>query len=159
MPATLSTARHTLQPGCLRSTSPYSYDAASQIGLAVLSAFAGAGAPPVLLVDGYNICGSEEGAAADLPLKVRTNKQHRVIHRIVHPGVFSFVSDRSFVSCRFMSHVNFLSHNRPSRWELFGAGDLEGAQRRLVAELDNLAHHKGYRAGGLTPMSNLALPD
>lgn len=34
-----------------------------------LKAFTGKGAPPVLLVDGYNICGCEEGAAAGLPLK------------------------------------------------------------------------------------------
>jgi len=59
---------------------------------------AGRGTPPVLLVDGYNVCGCDEGAAAGLGLK-----------------------------------------------ELFVAGELEGAQRRLVDELDNLAHHKGYR--------------
>lgn len=58
----------------------------------------GKGAPPVLLVDGYNICGCDEAAAAGLPLKA-----------------------------------------------LFMAGDLESAQRHLVDELDNLAHHKGYR--------------
>ena len=56
------------------------------------------GAPPVLLVDGYNICGCDEGAAAGLPFK-----------------------------------------------DFFKSGDLESAQKRLVEELDNLAHHKGYR--------------
>ena len=34
-----------------------------------LKAFGGRGKPPVLIVDGYNICGCDEGAAAGLPLK------------------------------------------------------------------------------------------
>lgn len=34
-----------------------------------LKAHSGRGKPPVLIVDGYNICGCDEGAAAGLPLK------------------------------------------------------------------------------------------
>ena len=115
MPATSSTTRYTSQPGCLRSTSSYSYNAASLIDLTVLSAFAGSGAPPVLLVDGYNICGCEEGAAAGLPLKVGTNKQYRVIRRVVHPRVFSHVSDWSYRVVSFHTFISFLILGHPAR--------------------------------------------
>ena len=37
--------------------------------LETLQSFRGAGAPPTLIVDGYNVCGCDEGAKAGLGLK------------------------------------------------------------------------------------------